>query len=220
MAKRPSPPPPLSSKPDEHRLAPIAPAVTEILGSPPLLPDEDIDVYNALHDKLRSAVEPSDIIEELWVRDVVDLSWQIARLRRLGATLLAACSHEGLDAVLKKLAPGYDERERLVRGWARRERSTLSRVRKLLAKAGLERDAVDAQTLAIKIHEFERIDVMTAQCEKRRNDVLREIDRHRASVAARLRQATADIEDAEFEDGDGRVVEAITAAPANTKAAA
>lgn len=33
-------------------------------------------------------VEPQDIIEWLWVKDVVDLSWEILRLRRLKIDLV------------------------------------------------------------------------------------------------------------------------------------
>ena len=55
-----------------------------------------------------------------------------------------------------------------------------------------------AQTLSSKIDDIERIDRMLANAEARRNLVLREIDRHRATVAARLRDATEQIEDASF----------------------
>ena len=54
------------------------------------------------------------------------------------------------------------------------------------------------QTLAAKINDIERIDRMLANAEARRHLVLREIDRHRAAVAARLRDATEQIEDASF----------------------
>jgi len=36
--------------------------------------------------------------------------------------------------------------------------------------------------------------------ERRRNDALREIERHRTSIAGALRRATEDVVDAEFED--------------------
>lgn len=48
---------------------------------------------------------------------------------------------------------------------------------------------------------------MLANAEARRHLVLREIDRHRAAVAARLRYATEQIEDASFTElpkPDGR----------------
>ena len=61
-------------------------------------------------------------------------------------------------------------------------------------------DHVMAQTLSKKLDDIERIDRMLANAEARRHVVLREIDRHRAAVAARLRAAADVIEEAEFSD--------------------
>ena len=46
---------------------------------------------------------PSDILEQIWVRDVVDLTWETLRLRRLKAQFLTATAHEGLAMVLGPL---------------------------------------------------------------------------------------------------------------------
>ena len=50
----------------------------------------------------------------------------------------------------------------------------------------------------MKIKDIERIDRMIADAEARRASVLREIDRHRAALAADLRATAEAIEDAEF----------------------
>ena len=67
-----------------------------------------------------------------------------------------------------------------------------------LAAAGLTMDAVMARTLALKIHEIERIDRMAMAAEARRNAILREIERHRATFAGTLRRTVEDVEDADF----------------------
>jgi hypothetical protein len=59
-------------------------------------------------------------------------------------------------------------------------------------------DAVMARTFGLKIHEIERIDRMAMAAEARRNPILREIERHRASFARTLRRAVEDVEDADF----------------------
>ena len=56
------------------------------------------------------------------------------------------------------------------------------------------------QTLALKLEQIERIDRMIMSAEARRNAILREVDRHRASVAQALRQAADNIEDTQFEE--------------------
>jgi hypothetical protein len=57
-------------------------------GKPPLLPTENPNQYYALLVELVREVKPSDIIEWLWVKDVVDLTWDILRYRRLKAVHL------------------------------------------------------------------------------------------------------------------------------------
>ena len=64
------------------------------------------------------------------------------------------------------------------------------------------------RTLGLKIHEIERIDRMTMAAEARRNAILREIERHRATFARTLRRAVDDVEDADF-----KVVPAQETAP-------
>jgi hypothetical protein len=61
-------------------------------------------------------------------------------------------------------------------------------------------DSIMSQTLSKKMDDVERIDRMLASAEARRHVVLREVDRHRAAVAARLQTAAKDIEDAEFSE--------------------
>ena len=54
--------------------------------------------------------------------------------------------------------------------------------------------------LALKIDKMERIDRMITGAEARGNVALREIDRHRATLAAGLRQAADEVLDAEFKE--------------------
>ena len=86
----------------------------------------------------------------------------------------------------------------MARKWAMREQPAIQKVDKILAAAGLNMDAVLAQALSIIIDTFERIDHMIMKNEACRNAILREIDRHRATLGQRLRQVVQRVEDAEF----------------------
>jgi hypothetical protein len=70
----------------------------------------------------------------------------------------------------------------------------------MLKKAELSMDDVMAEALAKIIDTFERIDRMLASSEARRNNALREIDRHREALGAAVRQAIDEVQDAEFRD--------------------
>src|SRR4051794_38486212 len=107
------------------------------------------------------------------------------RLRRLKASLLRSSAIMVLEHLLKPLI-GFGEANALVKGWYAREEDALNEVQELLDSAGLTMDSVMSQTLSKKIDDFERIDRMLASAEARRHIVVREVDRHRAAVAARL----------------------------------
>jgi hypothetical protein len=64
-----------------------------------------------------------------------------------------------------------------------------------------DNEYVLTREFAVRIETAERIDRMVAGREARRNVALREIDRHRATpLAAALRQAAAEVLDAEFKE--------------------
>jgi hypothetical protein len=150
-------------------------------------------------------VNPADILEDIWVRDIVDLVWEAWRLRRLKAALMATNAHEGLSAALDPLMD-WEEKEALVGDWTAREPEAINRVDEILESAGLTMDSVMAQSLAIKLDDIERIDRMTALAEARRNAILREIDRHRENLSQKLRRAVQQVENGQFrviEDASG-----------------
>jgi hypothetical protein len=179
---------------------PLDSSLIEILGPPALLESEDAGAYDAMHDQVREAVAPTDVIEEIWVRDIVDLVWETLRLRRLRAKLIDAARGRALWKLLEDLGVGYTDRNDLVGKWVNRQVGARKEVDKLLKKAGFDADTIVARTLAARIDDVEPIDRMIMQGETRRNAVLREIDRRREAVARRLKDAVAEIEDAEFED--------------------
>jgi hypothetical protein len=162
---------------------------------PALLEGEDEAAYLKLLAQVTAAVEPKHVIEEFWVRDVVDLAWDAIRLRRLKADLLNASLANGLEKVLSSVS---SESHALAESWYGRDKDAIKKVDRLLGQAGQSMDAVMAQTFSVKLDDIERIDRMLANVEARRHLVLREIDRHRAAVAARLRSVTEQIEDASF----------------------
>jgi len=62
-------------------------ASTALFGPPPLFDEEDTKVYDQLLTQVFTTVTPADIFEHIWVRDVVDLSIEVLRLRRFKVKL-------------------------------------------------------------------------------------------------------------------------------------
>src|SRR5271165_2275727 len=150
----------------------------------PLLPGEDGTEYAKFSVQFLAAAKPRDFIEEMLARDVIDLSWETYRLRRLKAGLLRVACGDGVRSVAGKLGPIaaepwslYD----LAAKWMSGEKEARKRFDEILKKVGLGMEDVMAEALSSKIDTFERIDRMLASSEVRRNTALREIDRHRST---------------------------------------
>jgi hypothetical protein len=164
------------------------------------LPGEKQADYADVAVRIVRAATPRDAIEEFLVRDVVDLTWEILRLRRVKAGLLRASLDRGVRCVLGSVGYPYVQRGTLTEEWAAGDKGARREVDAILKKAGLSIDEVTAQTLDSKLDSLERLDRMLASAEARRNNALREIDRHREALGGRVRRSIEEIEDAEFRD--------------------
>jgi hypothetical protein len=168
-----------------------------LFGPPPLFEGEDTEVYDQLLRQISTAVMPADILENIWVRDVVDLTIEVLRLRRLKVNLIMANAYKGLTEMLSPLV-GHSQAETLAEGWAARKSDVVEEVNKILTSAGLTTDSILAQTFSLKVNDIECIEHMMALAEARRNGTLREIDRHRQTLGQKLRRAAQQLEDGQF----------------------
>jgi hypothetical protein len=166
----------------------------------PLLMGEGEADYAEIAGRIVGATRPGDALEELLLRDVIDLTWEILRLRRVKIGMLRASMGAGVGAVLGAISYPYPQRETLSEDWEAGDAGARKKVDAILGKAGLTIGEATAKTLEIKIDVFERIDRMLASAEARRNNALREIDRHRQTTGVAARQALDQVEDVEFRD--------------------
>jgi len=109
-------------------------AALAFLAISPLIAGEDAAAYDDLSARMSRMLTPSDILEQIWVRDVVDLTWETLRLRRLKAQFLTATAHEGLAMVLGPLL-GAKTSDQVAPRWAARDAQALVQVDAVLAAA-------------------------------------------------------------------------------------
>src|SRR5215470_1036705 len=112
------------------------------LGSPPLIAGEDRAAYDLLHESVTAAVKPKDFLEEIWVRDIVDLSWDVLRLRRLKAKLLTYGTAAQVRGYLQDLC-GASQAQKLSAGLS--NPSAVARVDELLSPTGHIVESVTAE---------------------------------------------------------------------------
>jgi hypothetical protein len=181
----------------------LDPQLRDSLGPPPLYKGESEKEYSFLWERLRSEVRPRDVIEEMYVRDVIDYAWETRRYRRLKAKLLEASRAKGLWRVLCDLVPNPGDRMKLVSDWACDKLDARRKVAEMMQTAGLDESAIEAQTFAALIGHIEQIDRLSMLADGRMVALLREIEHHRSSFGRQLRETIPEIEDVEFESLTG-----------------
>ena len=208
---------------------PVAPSTSPSLsrlpfcGPPPLLKGENAADYDDLLARVSGHLKPSDIIEEIWVREFVDLTWENLRWRRSQARWLDAALPKVLEEIIQpllhdqlsaasrgrsltsRIQAAYEEQSEhsdqvhdLLRRWAQRDPAAIKQVDDLLASAKLSMDHLVAQIVVHEITNVERFNRLIASAEWRRNALLREIENRRAGFGRKLRHEVEQIEHAEI----------------------
>jgi hypothetical protein len=161
-------------------------------GPPPVVAGEDERAYQELSAQLHKAVQPLDIIEQIFLRDFIDLQWTVLRLRGFLAHLSTWAIRRHLALQLKSLFVIVSDQ--LINGWVSREPRAVAEIDRLLKNRGIDINLAIAACLSPFIERIDRIDQLATRAEARRNAHLREIERHRAGFGASLRKAVALIE--------------------------
>ena len=85
---------------ERRRLATSNQVSLSLLGPLPRLEGEDVAVYEQLLARVHRDLKPSDVIEEIWSRDIVDNTIEILRYRRFRTKLLNALTLTSRDEAL------------------------------------------------------------------------------------------------------------------------
>ena len=178
-----------------------------IFGPAPIIEGEDAEAYDKLLKQVLREVKPRDTIEEIFVHDVVDLTWEIWRWRRLKTSLVSYGMESVLQKELELLVRENEAPDDLAKKWVQQRPAALKRVDKLLSSANITIAYVMALAFNNEIEDLERLDRLATIAEGRRNAALHEIERHRAALAQALQSKIAEIEDAEFETIEPKGIE-------------
>jgi hypothetical protein len=172
----------------------VIPADPSAVPLPPasLANGEDAATYRQLAARIRAAVAPASIIEEIFARDVADLTWDVVRLRRLKAGLFTVAAGDGMSQILCGLEKHAITGQLRAKEWAARKPAAVAEVNAQLSAAGLDMGDVATSTFTARIDQFDRIERMLAAAEVRRAAALHAIDNRRAAERARAAAEAAE----------------------------
>jgi hypothetical protein len=151
----------------------IPPEVEAQFGLPPLLRGEDDSAYYTLMENFAKLIEPKDMMEWWWVKDMTDHTWEIRRLRRF--KVLVVELHRDIVVQSREMLAWHDENA------------------EYKPPPVLDGEKDSAQFFKCHINEYKNIDKLIESAERRRDRILREIEHRRENLARRLRKASEEV---------------------------
>jgi hypothetical protein len=155
----------------------------EIFGAPPLIEGEELKNYEALEHSLRSAINPSDILEELWFRDMVDAQWEILRFKKMKVSILDMSKLRALKA-LKQERYGIYESQKDIGA------QTYSEALEIM---GYPESALLAMNYSINLEKLTTIENNIFKLERRRNETLGALENYR-SIKSKRKSLIVDLD--------------------------
>ena len=153
-------------------------------------------LYNNLMDQFSRLVEPKDMIEWWWVKDITDHTWEIRRLRRFKVLFVELRRDKVVDNrehwntlgenVKYVPVPVPDGEEETGGVWVQENPDYVPE-----PVPDSEKDS--AQMFMDVVDEYKSVDKLIASAELRRDRTLREIEHRREHLARRLRKASDEI---------------------------
>jgi hypothetical protein len=177
-----------------------------IFGRPPVLDGEDVAAYDELCGRLYAAVEPADVIDEMYLDDIATLEWEVLRWRRLKSSIIGMVRAKTLkdfltknlsddhyrkkfeEALVKILQENLEEgqtredAQRLARHCANNSSDSVEAVNDILTRANLHIDELRGEARA-------------EQAEEIVQDFLRHVPSAVRSVDRLLAEAAVSIDD-------------------------
>ena len=149
----------------ENDLPPEQQHFSELCGPPPLVAGEDPARYQRLLVGVAKALKPADVPEWLWVRDIVDLEWEILRYRSAKARLITSAQAEARASLSLNFVLGESQSD------------------------ASPPEVIVAHAMAGRLHDLRRFDLMLMSMEYRRDTAYHEIESRRANRGKRSRVA-------------------------------
>src|SRR5450432_3830685 len=118
-----------------------------LFGPAPVITGEDRSAYDQCFKRISAAVKPQDFLMEMWVSDIVNLTWDIIRYRRAKTDFVSA-------ALFEKIRRQFSGKYDVAQKWASRDPVYVMAIENELAKLGLSTQALMAEVL---VNEIEKI---------------------------------------------------------------
>jgi hypothetical protein len=146
----------------------------------PLLAHEDVSAYHSLLSQAIDEFRPGGLVDWLLLKDIVDDAWEALRWRRLKAPLLDIERRRAMDAALRRIMPGNQDKEiaEIAERWTSELRYRFA-AENALERHGQTLNCVEAQAFKQCAKFLEQMDVIMDNAVRRRDRGIRALERRR-----------------------------------------
>jgi hypothetical protein len=174
--------------------------LTQLFADPPLVGNEKREDYDRIFSGIVGAFKPSDSIIWIYVKDFVDLTWELIRERRIKAYIIGHFEKQAVGKALQTIGNGgriqaFVDAE--ARQWATDPKLQAKHEKTLLAN-NFPRTEILAQAYIRGGHDIDAIDRRIASYELRRMAVLKTIENCSDKLARQVEAASSEVIDGEF----------------------
>jgi hypothetical protein len=135
-------------------------------------------------------IKPRNIIEHIYVYDVAQIAWEIARLRSCKTVIINTAYRTALkDLLNRELGVDYQTAEALAGDWFT-DKEAKKQVAEILRRFHLNESAIEAEAIKSLVPELDILDRMSMSLEGRRNRAIRGIAEYRESFAKKVREGS------------------------------
>lgn len=183
------------------------------------VPSESADAYALLYEQVTKVAEPKNVLEQMWVSDVVNHFWASQRIRRSLGALISSARRQ---ALVELLTPMLEDNRQAATALAARYFGTegvgslklngpsngngadperpKQLVDTLLRKHSLDERAIDAVAMQLSLKSLTGLEDLAHKHELRREAILREFECRRAKLTGKPGKRTplpsgADVQD-------------------------
>lgn len=154
----------------------------------PLLTTESAADFEALRTRFTDDVNPRDAIERMHCDDIVNLVWEIMRLRRAKVALLNLALRDALFEILVEKLHEFERGQKTLATLAKwsTDEEIRENVANVLVKHRLDESIIEAEAFRCCSVDMMRIEQLLASAELRRDKALHAIALYRESLAEQL----------------------------------
>jgi hypothetical protein len=181
----------------------------ELLGRPPVLSSENAKAYDEIWARLMECLGPRDFMEQLLIKQLIDETWEAMRYARHKSLAIERKARQlreyqakraKIQAQTKRVGSEPYPATELGRMHELKDtiENTVNDVDAILERPMAELD--HAHALEKSIEYYLQLDQLFNTAVARRDDALEQLERYRRGSGKRLRKASDEIIDAEFND--------------------